>query len=198
MSGIIESSSPVAEADAMIRDAFIRQMRKVPAAMAVIATQAGDERRGLVATAWCSLSADPPSLMVAVNKNASAHDLIAQSGKFSVNQLRSDHGEIVAIFSNQRGLQGSDRFSQVHWRDGRSGVPVLLDAITAFECHVAVHHEFGSHTIFIGEVTDLWAEDCESAPGVYCNGSIHSVIDAKRQINQILGEVSDVGENTQP
>ncbi len=173
---VSEIVEPSADAISLIRTAFIQQMRKVPGAMAVIATGTGDQRRGLVATAWCSLSADPPSLIVAVNKSASAHDLILENGRFSVNQLRSDHGEIVAIFSNQRGLQGHERFASDHWRDGNSDVPVLLSAITAFECRIAMSHGFGSHTIFVGEVTDLWEEDCASEPGVYCNGLIHSVI----------------------
>lgn len=173
MSEIVE---PSADGISLIRTAFIQQMRKVPGAMAVIATGTGDQRRGLVATAWCSLSADPPSLLVAVNKNASAHNLILENGRFSVNQLRSDHGEIVAIFSNQRELQGHERFSPEHWQDGNTDVPVLLNAITAFECRVALSQAFGSHTIFIGEVMNLWEEDCPSQPGVYCNGLIHSVV----------------------
>jgi flavin reductase (DIM6/NTAB) family NADH-FMN oxidoreductase RutF len=93
-----------------LREFFTHRMREVPGAVAIIATLNRGERRGLAATAWCSLSADPPTVVAFVNRTASAHDFIVESGLFSISQLGATHDEIIAIFSNQRGLQGDERF----------------------------------------------------------------------------------------
>jgi flavin reductase len=127
-------------------------MRVVPGAIAIIATASGLDRTGMAATAWNSLCADPPMLLVCVNQSASAHELIHRAGKFSVNIVAAEEQEIVAIFSAQRGLHGADRFLDGHWDFGPEGQPLLKSAVAAFECTVAADHVYGTHSIFIGAV----------------------------------------------
>src|SRR4051794_2941294 len=79
-----------AEEETVLRSNFVSAMRQVPGAVAIVATDLQGERGGLAVTAWCSLSADPPTVLVCVNKSASAHDLILSARKFSINQLGAD------------------------------------------------------------------------------------------------------------
>lgn len=130
-------------------------MRQIPGAVAIVAAIHEGQRRGLVATSWCSVSAAPPSILICVNQDASAHDAIRRAGLFSVNPLATDHGEIMAVFAGQRGLSGEARFCHGDWRTGASGAPVLMDAAASLECRIAGHYMHHSHSIFIGQVTYL-------------------------------------------
>ena len=145
--------APTAERDARAR--FVAAMRSVPGAIAIIATGQPGERSGLVATAWCSLSADPPTLLACVNQNASAHDRIVETGLFSINLLSPDHTEDVAIFSAKRDLAGDARFGAGTWLRGEFGQPILVGSIAAFECRLLHHYDHGSHSVLIGRVVRI-------------------------------------------
>ena len=148
---------PVPPACSMIdlRAAFLGAMRRVPGAVAIVATADGGVRKGLAATAWTSLTADPPTMLACVNQNASAHASMLRVGAFTINLLDREHTETVAIFSAQRGLNGDERFIEDAWIEGATGQPVLKDAVVSFECRLAGAHEQGTHTLLIGEVVDV-------------------------------------------
>lgn len=148
--------SPDAQGDdAVPAHSFTACMRQIPGAVAIVAAGSVGDRRGLVATSWCSVSVEPASVLVCVNRDASAHDVIRRCGLFSLNPLTTDHGEIMSVFAGQRGLAGEARFHHGHWRTGRSGAPVLMDAVASLECRLAEHYVHHSHSIFIGRVIHL-------------------------------------------
>lgn len=152
------------------RAKFIGQMRRVPGPVAIIASQMGTVRTGLAATAWTALSADPPMLLVCVNRSASAHKVIGDAQAFSINLLASDEFETVAIFSAQRGLEGDARFIEGQWATGPRNQPILNNAVVTFECTRIESHDFGTHTIFIGEVDEMGGTG-QTNPLLYFNGS---------------------------
>lgn len=145
-----DATLEVAEPD--LRSMFLLAMRRVPGAVAIIATAGGGTRKGLAATAWTSLTADPPTLLACVNQSASAHDLVLEAGAFSINLLDGAHTETVAIFSAQRGLNGDERFLCGAWTTGAAGQPLLEQAVVSFECRMTGAHEQGTHSLLIGEV----------------------------------------------
>ena len=79
--------------------AFKRGMRHLAASVTLITTRHRDLRGGLTATAVCSVSAEPPQILVCVNKTASAHDPIGEAGFFCVNILAPDHRKIAERFA---------------------------------------------------------------------------------------------------
>lgn len=137
------------------RDAFVAAMRDVPGAIAIVATSLNGERRGMAATAWCSLSADPPMVLACLNRGASAHPFILSSGAFALNLLLPSHVETVAIFSAQRGLEGDARFAFDGWSAGILGQPLLNEAFAVLECRLAATHDYGTHSVMIGEVAAI-------------------------------------------
>lgn len=153
-----------------LRPAFLEAMRLVPGAVAIIATAHEGMRGGLAATAWSSLSADPPTMLACVNRNASAHDLIGSAGAFSINLLDADHIETVAIFSAQRGLNGVDRFLPNEWETGELGQPLFRKAVAAFECRLKDMHDTGSHSLLIGQVSEVRTRP-EGRPLLYREGA---------------------------
>jgi flavin reductase (DIM6/NTAB) family NADH-FMN oxidoreductase RutF len=164
-------------ADDELRTTFVGQMRLVPGAVAIVASAIEGERTGLAATAWNSLCADPPMLVVCINRSASAHPLIQRARAFSVNLLAADQVETVAIFSKQRGLEGAARFAPGRWIDGPKGQPMLEDAVAAFECELVDAHDYGTHTILIGRVGGMRSRS-DSEAMVYLDGCFASAVRA--------------------
>lgn len=157
------------------RAEFLGQMRRIPGSVAIVATALGEDRTGLAATAWNSLCADPPMLLACVNRNASAYQLIQRAKAFSINLLPIDHGETVAIFSAQRGLDGASRFLDEMWTDGMLGQPMLREAVVSFECSLEGTHDYGTHTILIGKVESMnFRSDAEAM--LYLDGCFASAM----------------------
>lgn len=138
-----------------IRRLFIAGMGLVASSVTIVATEWDRERRGLTATAMCSLSLDPPLLLVCLNRLVAAHDMIIASRCFSVNVLNDQQRDVAARFSGEEGVRGADRFSGGEWGTMHSGAPVLADAMVSFDCMLYQAHEVATHTIFIGRVVGV-------------------------------------------
>jgi flavin reductase (DIM6/NTAB) family NADH-FMN oxidoreductase RutF len=130
---------------------FVQAMGQHVASVCVITTSHGGERYGLTATAVSSVCADPPRLLVCVNKSGQTHHKIVASGHFGVNVLAEDQEKIGKAFAGMMG-RDFDRFSAGEWRTLATGSPILLEAASAFDCRIAQTIDQFSHSIFIGEV----------------------------------------------
>lgn len=132
--------------DAGFRDA----MRRLGGTVALITTGKDDEWVGMAATAVISVSMDPPSLLVSVNKSASAHPVICKYKRFCVNILSQNHGELVGVFGGKK--KGLERFESGNWAAGEHGEPVLQDALSSLSCQLDEQFDYGSHSLFVGKV----------------------------------------------
>lgn len=148
-------------------DLFKAVMRQVTSPVAVIAAQIGERRAGLTATAVCSATADPPTLLVCINQTASAGLLIAEARAFSVNFLSDEQTELARLFSTP-GLNSDARFAGGSWSGTPTGAPMLHGAIGAFDCRVIETVPCGSHQIFLGRVVAAVARDGD--PLLYRDG----------------------------
>jgi cob(II)yrinic acid a,c-diamide reductase len=133
-------------------DDFKAGMRQLPGAVCVVGAAHEGARRGLTLTAVCSVSVDPPTLLVCVNRRASAHDLIARSGSFTVNQLSTEHVVEARVFSGECGIDGERRFAADRWDILRTGAPTLNNAVAVFDCRVIDRLLTKTHTVFVGLV----------------------------------------------
>lgn len=133
-------------------------MRRMPATVALITTRDPEsgEPHGLAASAVIPVSMDPPSMLIAVNQNASAHASIARAGKFCINLLGTTHTELVGAFSNSA-LRES-RFQGDHW-DHANGLPFLPGACASIFCEVRHSVRHGTHELFVGDVIDVRTGD---------------------------------------
>lgn len=127
-------------------------MRQLPAGVGLVTTGAPGQRRGLTATAICSLSDDPPTILACVNRRAAAHDFIIDYGAFAVNMLGAEQEELARCFSGQTGLSGEDRFTLGNWAVLQTGAPILSGVVFALDCELLEHKAVATHTIFIGRV----------------------------------------------
>nr|WP_205782311.1 flavin reductase [Methylobacterium sp. XJLW] len=114
-------------------DEFRRCMREVPGAVAIITCGEPGERTGLTATAVCSLTDAPPTLLVCVNGTASAHPVICRTARFAVNILAEADLAVAGLFAGRTGLKGEDRFDQLTCTQAPDGSPIIEDALASFD-----------------------------------------------------------------
>jgi len=143
-------------------------MRHLAGGVTLITTLHQGLRGGLTATAVCSVSVDPPQLLICVNKDASAHDSIGASGIFCVNVLNERQRDLALRFSGQHGIDGDERFVDRNWTSLRTGAPALPEALVSFDCRVGAQLDAGSHTIFVGKVMAVGLTD--GTPLIYWGG----------------------------
>lgn len=129
-------------------DAFRSAMRHVAATVYAVTTGHGGGRYGILATAVSSLSFEPPSLLVCVNRSASLHAPLASAEVFCVNVLGLGNRDVAEAFMTKA---PTERFKVGDWEEAH-GVPVLATAQSSLICRRAHCHEFGTHSIFIGEL----------------------------------------------
>jgi flavin reductase len=130
---------------------FKTVMRQVVSSVAIVTARAGKVRNGLTATAVCSVSAEPPTMLICVNRRATAESIIAESGAFAINFLTQEQHPIARLFSTSK-LGADERFGQGKWLSLVTGAPVLDGAVAAFDCRVEECHLSGTHHIYIGRV----------------------------------------------
>jgi len=129
-------------------------MRRVPAAVTIVTSLFDREANGLTATAVCSVSADPPQVLVCVNREATAQSLIARSRRFVVNFLSEEHEERARRFSQAK-LAAQERFAGISWVVMATGSPAMADAIVALDCRVNSDLICGTHAIYVATVVDV-------------------------------------------
>jgi flavin reductase (DIM6/NTAB) family NADH-FMN oxidoreductase RutF len=132
--------------------AFRLAMRQLASGVSIVTHGVGEARTGLTATSVSSLSAEPPSLIVCVNRSASLYANLRSGDVFGVNLLGAEHVEIADRFAGRSGLKGSERFREGRWITTPNGVSLLADAIASFECEAEDVIERHSHAIVIGRV----------------------------------------------
>lgn len=142
-------------------------MRSLAAAVNVVTSVHAGRRYGMTATAACSVSADPPTLLVCINRTTSTHDAIAKSGAYCINVLRTEDSNLSTAFSGAQ--SGEARFRSRDWSRLATGSPVLIDALVSFDCRVVKKVAHGTHTVFFGAVEQLLFGK-KGRPLVYAEG----------------------------
>lgn len=132
---------------------FRNAMARVCAPVSVVTTNGPAGRGGFTATAMCSVSDDPPSLLVCMNARSAQCDLFLANGRFCVNVLSHEHKDLAQHFAG-RTADMAERYAAGQWADA-SGSPMLDGAIAAFDCELAGHQLVGTHHILIGRVLGL-------------------------------------------
>lgn len=152
--------------------AFRAAMARFPGAVTIVTTGQAEGRRGITATAVCSVTADPPSLLVCLNQKTGTCAAVAETMGFTVNLLSGDGGPLALTFAGAGGVTGAEKFHTGDWQDGAHG-PRLTTAIASFSCAVSEQVDAGTHTIFIGQVVAIATAD--GAPLLYEQSRFHQL-----------------------
>jgi flavin reductase len=135
---------------------FREAMRRLAATVNVVTARNGDRCLGMTATAVTSLSMDPVSALVCVNRTAEIHGILVEGAPFRINLLaaRTDHEQISGVFSHPL-LKGHERFQTGDWDIEAEGGPRLRDARASLLCIVGGRLDYGTHTVIAGKITDV-------------------------------------------
>jgi flavin reductase (DIM6/NTAB) family NADH-FMN oxidoreductase RutF len=148
-------------------EAFRDAMRHLPAGVTVVSVRAGEQVHGLTVSAFCSVSPDPPLVLVVIDHRHTAYPLLQQEGAvFAVNILHEDQVELSNRFA---WLKDEDRFAAGDWRRATSGAPVLADALAWVDCIVRERYPAGTHTVYVGEVVASSVPRPDEPPLLYWN-----------------------------
>lgn len=134
---------------------FRGAMRHLTGGVSVITAGRAKDISGMTVTSVSSLSVEPPSLIVSINRAASSWPILKQYGYFGVNILSADQVEIAERFAGKGGIKGAERFAGGEWIARPSGAPLLADALAAIDCEVEDIIERYSHGVVIGRVRHL-------------------------------------------
>lgn len=152
---------------AIDEELFKECLRRWTSGVTIVTSRSGDEIHGMTVSAFSSVSAAPPLVLVCANRKSKTHAMIAESGIFNVHVLAEGQSELSNRFASTK-LEGS-RFDTVNYQMGRLGAPVIHGVLAVLECKLVSMHEEGSHTIYIGHVEH--AETSDAAPLVYYQGA---------------------------
>lgn len=146
-------------------------MRNLAAAVTLITTRDADVRLGLTATAVCSVTVDPPRLVVFVNKKVAACEAILNSGALCINVLSGDQEHEAKVFAGMvEGVHGEARFEHGQWHELITGMPALEGALANFDCRVVKVFDESTHHAFLCEVLATRGQQ-GGEPLLYLNGA---------------------------
>lgn len=137
------------------RQAFLNAMSCRVSSVNLVVTDGDAGRFGLTVTSMCSISADPPVVMIGINRKSPLCDAITRNCSFVINVLSVAQRCLADSFSGVGPKQSIYDFSQATWLSGKTNSPILLGGTASFECDLASFQDVGSHRLFMGSV--LWA-----------------------------------------
>jgi flavin reductase (DIM6/NTAB) family NADH-FMN oxidoreductase RutF len=129
-------------------EAFKAAMRCFATGVTIVTTILDGTPRGFTATSFTSVSAEPPMVLVCVNRSARSHPVISRAGCFCVNILCLEQESLAVRFSSH----ADNPFTGVPYRTERTGAPRIEGALAFFDCSLSEEYSVGTHTIFVGSV----------------------------------------------
>lgn len=151
---------------------FRNAMSLLTGAVNVITTAGVSGRYGFTASAVCSVTDTPPTLLVCMNKTASSHAHFINNNILAVNVLGAHHQPISTAFSSR--ISPEEKFTHGTWTTLETGAPVLTDSLVSFDCQIEQIQEVGTHSIFICRIVAIQQSNHDQGL-VYFNRAYHHV-----------------------
>jgi flavin reductase len=139
------------------KQSFRNAMARLGAAVNIITTDGPAGRAGFTASAVCSVTDSPPTLLVCLNRSASVYEVFNANRQLCVNTLAAGHEELSGLFGGKTPMEA--RFQAAEWSTLTTGSPVLAGAVASFDCHVTQIASVGTHDVLICEIHALVCND---------------------------------------
>ncbi|MEF3088491.1 4-hydroxyphenylacetate 3-monooxygenase, reductase component [Enterobacter sp. 10-1] len=134
---------------------FRDAMSSLSAAVNVITTEGDAGRCGITATAVCSVTDTPPSVMVCINANSAMNPVFQGNGRLCINVLNHEQEVMARHFAGMTGVTMEERFSLSCWQKGVLGQPVLKDSLASLEGDISQVQAIGSHLVYLVEIKNI-------------------------------------------
>jgi len=142
---------------------FRRALGSFASGVTVVAAEHADGLQGMTASAFISVSMDPPLVLVSVSRRAQFHAAPPRAGGYTVSVLAADQEALSAHFAGR-----PDPQLQVSWERTSRGTPVLAGALATIDCTLETAVEAGDHTLYVGRVVEVAVH--ERPPLLYWRG----------------------------
>ena len=152
---------------------FRNAMSLLTTAVNVITTEGEAGLHGFTASAVCSVTDTPPTLLVCMNQSSRSHTHFVDNKILSVNVLGAQHEKISNAFASSK-LSSEDRFKLGAWTTLETGSPILEDALVSFDCEIEQIQEVGTHSVFMCRVIAI-KQSQQDESLVYFNRAYHQV-----------------------
>jgi flavin reductase len=147
-------------------------MARLGSAVNIITTDGPAGRSGFTASAVCSVTDAPPTLLICVNRSASVYETFMRNTALCVNVLHAEQEQLSGSFGGKTPM--NERFATARWWTGLTGAPVLEGATASFDCLVVETTQVGTHSVMFCEVVDIRLHQ-EAAGLVYFDRRFHRV-----------------------
>jgi len=137
------------------KEIFRDGMARFAAAVHIVTTGGPAGLCGFTASAACSVTDEPPTLLVCLNRVSELHTIFQRNGVFCVNTLAADQRPLSELFAHRGGPSMAERFALPVWDTHAGGAPVLRDALVRFACTIVKMEEVGTHWVMFGAVQDV-------------------------------------------
>jgi flavin reductase len=138
----------MSESVAIDRTQFREAMARLGAAVNIVTTKGPEGDVGITVSAVCSVTDDPATVLVCINRSSRQHDTFKATGVLCVNILSHKDEELSPIFAGKDNLPMPERFARAHWTRLVTGAPVLESAAASLDCKIEQTVEVGTHTVF--------------------------------------------------
>ncbi|PPJ22292.1 4-hydroxyphenylacetate 3-monooxygenase reductase subunit [Nocardia nova] len=149
-------------------------MANLSAAVSVVTTDGSHGRAGMTVSAACSVTDEPPTMLVCVNKSSRSHDILLANGRLCVNVLGAHQQELAMHFAGATNVPTDERFEHGVWDHETDDVPVLRDALASIVGRIVAGKTLGSHSVLFVEVDKVTTRQ-DSEALIYFQRRFHSV-----------------------
>jgi flavin reductase len=132
---------------------FRDAMACLGAAVNIITTDGPAGEAGFTASAVCSVTDSPPTLLVCLNRGASVWPVFNDNRTLCVNTLSAGQETLSNLFGGKTPM--ADRFAAAEWQTGATGCPRLADALASFDCRISQVVSVGTHDILFCEIVAI-------------------------------------------
>ena len=133
--------------------AFKDGMAGLAGAVNIVTTVDQGEKVGFTATAVCSVSDSPATLLVCLNRNASVYERFKNASTLAINTLAKGQDGLSNAFGGKAPM--TERFDCGEWQSLQTGSPILADAAVSFDCQIIHRQSVATHDVFFCEVIDI-------------------------------------------
>jgi flavin reductase (DIM6/NTAB) family NADH-FMN oxidoreductase RutF len=151
-------------------DEFRAALSRFPSGVTVVATRDAEGRlHGITVSAFCSVSLEPPRVLICIDKSTGSHEALKTTGLFAVNILSSSQQQLSERFASMI----ENKFEGVEFETNIDGMPVLVGCLATLECRVTGSYDGGDHSIFVAEVEQAAVNDGD--PLLYFRGDYRAI-----------------------
>lgn len=131
---------------------FVEAMRSAVTGVTIVTTDGAAGRYGVTVSAFSSVSAEPPMVLVCINRSSPVSDALAHNMYFAVNVLSTSQQNLADTFAGRPGSCTPYDFGAARWSESTTGAPILAGAVAGLDCALVTTVDAGTHRIFIGGV----------------------------------------------